>query len=184
MHDRLQQKELQRRFTRVGGRVGLRRVLPLAFAVLVAGGAAVPASGQSGLRDQAARLKEQVAAEQAKIDATADGLAKAQNRVNELQARATKRQNQLDDTQAALVRARVHLTRLERKEAKAQKMLAENLVSTYKGGQPSFVTVVMNAHGFADLIERLDFVKRVANRNARILAFTRDTRADVQKQSK
>jgi peptidoglycan hydrolase CwlO-like protein len=183
VHDRLQEKELQRRFTRVGGRVVLRRVLPLAFAVLVAGSAAVPASGQSGLRNQAARLKQQVAAEQAKIDATADGLAKAQNRLNELQARATKRQNQLDDTQAALVRARVHLTRLERKEAKAQRMLAENLVSTYKGGQPSFVTVVMNAHGFADLIERLDFVKRVANRNARILDFTRDTRADVQKQS-
>jgi peptidoglycan hydrolase CwlO-like protein len=183
VHERLQQKELQRRFTRVGDRVVLRRVLPLAFAVLVAGSAAVPASGQSGLRNQAARLKQQVAAEQAKIDATADGLAKAQNRLNELQARATKRQNQLDDTQAALVRARVHLTRLERKEAKAQRMLAENLVSTYKGGQPSFVTVVMNAHGFADLIERLDFVKRVANRNARILDFTRDTRADVQKQS-
>ena len=62
-------------------------------------------------------------------------------------------------------------------------MLAENLVSAYKGGQPSFVTVVMNSNGFADLIERLEFVKRVANRNARILDFTRDTRADVQKQS-
>jgi peptidoglycan hydrolase CwlO-like protein len=143
----------------------------------------MPASGQSGLRDQAARLKDQVAAEQAKIDATQDGLATAQARLNDLQARATKRQTQLDDTQSELVRARVHLTRLEKKEAKAQTMLAENLVSAYKGGQPNIVSVVMNSNGFADLIERLDFVKRVANRNARILDFTRDTRADVQKQS-
>jgi peptidoglycan hydrolase CwlO-like protein len=183
VHDRLQQKELQAAFTRVGGRVVVRRVLPLALAVLVAGGASVSASGQTKLRNQAAGLKAQVAAEQAKIDATQDGLAKAQDRLNELQARATKRQNQLDDTQAALVRARVHLTKLERKEAKAQKMLAENLVSAYKGGQPTFVSVVMNANGFADLIERLDFVKRVAKRNGRILDFTRDTRAQVQKQS-
>jgi len=42
---------------------------------------------------------------------------------------------------------------------------------------------VMNSNGFADLIERLEFVKRVANRNAKILDFTRDTRAEVQKES-
>jgi peptidoglycan hydrolase CwlO-like protein len=137
----------------------------------------------TGLRDQASRLKDQVAAEQAKIDATQDGLDQAQARLNELQARATKRQTQLDDTQSKLVRARVHLTRLEKKQAKAETMLAENLVSAYKGGQPSFVTVVMNSNGFADLIERLEFVKRVANRNARILDFTRDTRVEVQKES-
>jgi peptidoglycan hydrolase CwlO-like protein len=163
--------------------VVLRRLLPLALAILVAGTVSVPARGQSGLRDQAARLKDQVAAEQAKINETQDGLSKAQSRLNELQARATKRQTQLDDTQSELVRARVHLTRLERKQAKAETMLAENLVSAYKGGQPSFVTVVMNSNGFADLIERLEFVKRVSNRNARILDFTRDTRTEVQKQS-
>jgi peptidoglycan hydrolase CwlO-like protein len=184
VHDRLQEEELQGGFTRVGGRVVLRRVLPLALAVLVAGGTAVSANGQSKLRGQAEQLKDQVAAEQAKIDATRDGLAKAQARLSELQARATKRQTQLDDTQSALVRARVHLTRLEKKEARAQRMLAANLVSAYKGGAPSFVTVVMNSNGFADLIERLEFVKRVANRNARILDFTRDTRTEVQKQSK
>lgn len=160
-----------------------RRLFPLVLAALLVAGASTPARGQTGLRSEAARLKAAVAEQQRRIDATQDGLAKAQARLGELQARATKRQTQLDDTQAELVRARVHLTRLERKEARAEKMLAENLVSAYKGGQPSFVTVVMNSNGFEDLIERLEFVRRVASRNARILDFTRDTRADVQKQS-
>ncbi len=161
----------------------VRRPLLLVLAALVAGGASTPAHGQTKLRDQAASLKDQVAEQQRRIDATQDGLGKAQARLNELQARATKRQTQLDDTQSELVRARVHLTRLERKEARAEKMLAENLVSAYKGGAPSFVTVVMNADGFADLIDRLEFVRRVADRNARILDFTRQTRADVQSES-
>ncbi len=159
------------------------RVLPFVLAALLAAGAATPARGQTKLRDQAASLKDQVAEQQQRIDATQDGLAKAQARLSELQARATKRQTQLDDTQSELVRARVHLTRLERKEARAQSMLAENLVSAYKGGAPSFVTVVMNSDGFADLIDRLEFVRRVSNRNARILDFTRQTRADVQSES-
>jgi cell wall-associated NlpC family hydrolase len=166
--------------------VVVRRLLPLAFAALLAGGASAPAHGQglAGQRAAAAKLKAAVTAEERRIAATREGLAQAQARLAVLQTRATKRQTQLDDTQTRLVRARVHLTTLERKEAKAQKLLAENLVSSYKGGTPSFVSVVLNADGFADLLERVAFYKRVARRNASILDITRDARAQTQRQAK
>jgi peptidoglycan hydrolase CwlO-like protein len=170
--------------------VVLRRLAPLALAVLLAGGvtasSSAPAHGQglAGQRAEAARLKAAVAAEERKIAATRTGLASAQARLAELQARAATRQTQLDDTQTRLVRERVHLTELERKQARAEALLAENLLASYKGGDPSFVTVVMNANGFADLIERLDFLKRVARRNANILGVTRDARIATQKQAK
>lgn len=162
----------------------LRRLLPLALIVLLAGGVGAPARGQSGLRDQAAKLKAAVAAQERKIDATRDGLAVAQARLAVLQTRAARRQTQLDDTQTRLVRARIRLTTLERKEARAERMLAENLVSSYKGGTPNFVTVVMNADGFADLIERVEFYRRVARRNASILDITRDARVETTRQSR
>ena len=41
----------------------------------------------------------------------------------------------------------MRLTRLERKQANAQKLLAENLRSTYMDGEPTFVGVVLNADG-------------------------------------
>jgi cell wall-associated NlpC family hydrolase len=167
--------------------VNLRRLLPLALAALLVGGAGTPARGQAGLESEraaAAKLKDAVSAEERKIAATREGLAQAQARLAELQARATKRQTQLDDTQNRLVRARVHLTTLERKEAKAEKLLAENLLSSYKGGTPSFVTVVMNADGMADLIDRVEFYRRIARRNASVLGDTRQARTDVQKQAK
>ncbi len=164
----------------------IRRLLPLALVALLAGGAGATAQGQglSGQRAAAARLKAAVAAEESKIAATREGLASAQARLNVLQARANTRQTQLDDTQTELVRARVHLTKLERKEAKAEKLLAQNLVSSYKDGTPSFVGVVMNADGFADLIERVEFFRRVARRNASILDITRDARVQTQTQAK
>jgi peptidoglycan hydrolase CwlO-like protein len=156
-----------------------RRVLPLAvLAVLL--GAAAPAHGQESLRDAAKRLRAAVAVEQAKIDATREGLADAESRLAVLDARARKRRQQLFDTQDKLVKARVRLTRLERKQATAEKALAVNLRSSYMSGEPSFVTVVMNSDGFSDLIERFEFLRRVARRNASVLGDTRDARIKVK----
>jgi peptidoglycan hydrolase CwlO-like protein len=160
----------------------LSRLLPLAvLAVLLAGSA--PAHGQGSLREAASRLRAAVAAEEVRIADTREGLADAERRLAVLDARARKRQKQLDDTQDKLVLARVRLTRLERKQARAEKMLAENLRSSYKAGAPSFVTVVMNADGFSDLIERFEFLRRIARRNASVLGDTRSARIEVKGQT-
>ena len=95
----------------------------------------------------------------------------------------TKRRTQLDDAQNRLVRARVRLTRLERKQAKAQKQLADNLRENFKSGKPTFVTVVLNANGFNDLVSQFEFYRRIARRNASVLNDTRHARRDVQGQT-
>src|SRR4051794_33032163 len=156
-----------------------RRWMLLALAVsMVALGAGTSARGQD-LRSQARSLRAAIAAEEARIAATRDGLAEAERRLAVLADRAARRQEQLDETQDKLVRARVHLTVLERKEARAKRLLSANLLAGYKSGRPSFMTVVMDAKGFADLIERFDFLKRVSHNNANILAITRSARVDV-----
>jgi peptidoglycan hydrolase CwlO-like protein len=159
----------------------LRRATPLALLVLLAVG--VPANGQEGLREAAKRLRDAVAAEEARIADTRAGLADAERRLAILDDRLGKRRRQLDDTQDKLVRERVHLTRLERKQARAEKLLAENLRAGYKGGTPTFVTVVLNADGFGDLIGRLEFYRRIARRNASVLDATRDARAEVKRET-
>ena len=156
-----------------------RRVLPLAVLALLLG-AAAPAQGQESLRDAAKRLRAAVAVEEAKIADTREGLAAAESRLAIFDARARKRQKQLFETQEELVRTRVRLTRLERKQARAEKLLAQNLRSSYMSGEPSFVTVVMNSDGFGDLIERFEFLRRVARRNASVLGDTRDARVKVK----
>jgi peptidoglycan hydrolase CwlO-like protein len=156
-----------------------RRLLPLAVLAALLGGS-VPAHGLESLRDAAARLRAAVTAEEARIADTREGLADAEKRLAVLDARARKRRQQLDDTQDKLVATRVRLTRLERKQALAEKLLAANLRSSYMSGEPSVVTVVMNADGFADLVERFEFLRRVARRNASVLGDTRDARIKVK----
>src|SRR3954464_11914521 len=158
-------------------RIG-RLLLPLAVLILALGGS-VPAHGQESLRSAAARLKAAVNAEEARIADTREGLADAERGLAVLDARARKRRQQLSDTQTKLVAARVRLTRLEKKQAEAEKTLAQNLRHKYMDGEPTFATVVLNADGFTDLVERFEFLRRVARRNASVLGDRRDARIKV-----
>src|SRR5918995_1315033 len=165
----------------------LRRLLPIALAVplgvsaLVAGDSP-PAAGQAGVADArraAERLSDAVAAERTRIAMTRDGLADAERRLATLDARVAERRRELADAQDDLVRARIRLTTLQRREADARRVLADNLVDAYKAGRPELVSVVLSANGFADVFERLEFLKRQSRSNARILDDTRRARAGV-----
>jgi peptidoglycan hydrolase CwlO-like protein len=156
-----------------------RRLLPLAVLAALLGGS-VPAQAQESLRAAAARLRAAVNAEEARIADTREGLADAERRLAVLDAKADRRRRQLDDTQDKLVQTRVRLTRLEKKQAKAERLLAENLRSRYMGGEPDFMTVILNADGFNDLITRFEYQRRIARRNASVLGDTRDARIKVK----
>jgi cell wall-associated NlpC family hydrolase len=160
----------------------LYRLLPLAALAVLLGGS-VPAGGQESLRDAQRRLRAAVAEEERRIADTRLGLADANARLAMLDARWRRRVEQLDATQDKLVRARSRLTRLQRKQARAERLLAENLRASYKAGRPSFVTVVLNADGFGDLLARIEFLRRIARRNASVLGATRRAREEVTGQT-
>jgi cell wall-associated NlpC family hydrolase len=148
----------------------------------VAAATSGPAAGQASLeseRQVAERLRDAVAAESARIAATRDGLADAERRLATLDARVRERQRELEEAQRDLVHSRIRLTMLQRREAAAKRELAANLVATYKSGRPQLVTIVFSSTGFADLYERLEFLRRQAESNAEILDRTRAARADV-----
>src|SRR3954454_18128470 len=175
--------------TSLAGRLSARaRRLPAFVVLLCLGTLAVGpsplASGQAVLAGQAAQLRSAVAAENARLDSTRDGLAQAQRRLTSLVARARVREARLADAQTRLLQSRIHLARLQRREATAQRVLAANLRAQYEGGQPQLVSVILASTRFADLYQRLDFYKRLSKRNANILDVTKDARADVTTQTK
>ena len=166
----------------------LRHISPLALlasCALATAAVAVPV-GQADLAGQqaaAAKLNASVKAESRRIAETRAGVARAQEELAALTARADRRQAQLDKAQNKLVELRIRLTRLEEKEEKAKTTLGKNLVASYKAGRPDAVTVILNANGFDDMLERVEFYERVANRNAALLGNTRDAHAAVASQS-
>ncbi|MFN8203566.1 MAG: hypothetical protein U0S48_13430 [Solirubrobacteraceae bacterium] len=164
--------------------------LAVVFAsVLALAGGRTPARGDLTSRIAASkgeeqRLRDAVAAESARIAATNDGLVRAQARLSELQARAERRQAELRRVVTELTRARVRLERLENKYRRAAAALAQNLRADYMSERADLTTVLLNARGFSDLLERMEFLRRVAKHNAEILDDTKTTRAEVLVQAR
>lgn len=157
--------------------------------VLALVGGGTPARGDLTSRIAASkgeeqRLRDAVAAESARIAATNDGLARAQARLSALQARAERRQAELRRVVTELTRARVRLERLENKYRRAAAALAQNLRADYMSERADLTTVLLNARGFSDLLERMEFLRRVAKHNAEILDDTKTTRAEVLVQAR
>jgi peptidoglycan hydrolase CwlO-like protein len=134
-------------------------------------------------RSAAASLRQTVATDEAQIRQTAGGVQAAQVRLTALQQELTTRETQLRQVQTALLEARTHLAELETRLQLSSKALAANLVAAYEGNQPNLVTVVLNAHGFTDLLEQVSFLQRIGHQDANIVAATRAARAAVTKQA-
>jgi hypothetical protein len=58
--------------------------------------------------------------------------------------------------------------------ARDREVLARQLVGQYEADQPDLVSVVLDAHGFNDLLERIDQLKRIAEQNTTATERVRD----------
>jgi cell wall-associated NlpC family hydrolase len=132
---------------------------------------------------RAEALRAAVAAETRHIRSSSRGLARAQARLRQLQADLADQQAQLRSVEDALVRARNHLTRLVNRQRAATDALRVNLVTAYRNPAPDLVSVVISAHGFTDLLEKADFLKRIARQNAEVMDAARTSRVAVTKQT-
>jgi cell wall-associated NlpC family hydrolase len=152
-------------------------------------GTAVPAGADLNSKinanaNRAEALRAAVAAESARIRQSSRGLARAQRRLGQLKADSDAQRADLARVREEFVRARDRLTRLVNLQRNATDALTANLQTAYRNPKPDIVSVVMNAHGFSDLLEKADFLKRVAERNARIMDIARTSRASVTRQTR
>jgi len=169
---------------RAAGIVAFLAVVALLLGTGLTSSSAGDLQGQiAASKSAAASLSSEIAADSARIRHTAHGLADANRRLGTLQLRLTAREDQLRSVQNQLLAARNRLVDLENKLQRATSALASNLVASYEQGQPDLVTVILEAHGFTQLVERVNFMRRIAEQNARTVAWTRSTRAAVSRQA-
>ncbi len=166
------------------------RALALAalLAALLGTSLTAPSSGDlqsqiAATRSAADALKQQIASDSQQIATTAHGIATAQAHLNAIQNLLNQRIAELKAVQASLIAARDHLVVLENRLHLATEALAANLVATYEGSQPNLTTVILDSHGFTDLLDQVSFMQRVAHQNAHIVGITRVARAEVAREA-
>jgi murein DD-endopeptidase MepM/ murein hydrolase activator NlpD len=95
------------------------------------------------------------------IGATRQRLDRAQDSLDRQQAELLEVRNRLEA-------ARDRLERLRRELATGRKVLAARLVEIYKADAPDALTVVLEAEGFGDLLERAEFLDRISDQDREI----------------
>jgi murein DD-endopeptidase MepM/ murein hydrolase activator NlpD len=179
---------------RMGRRLALlllAAALPLAlWGVLpLFSGAETPGSIQNKINDKNAQIEQRKGREHvltSDISAASQKIGALQGEITQLQTKQVRLQSDLDAKRAELAqiqedlrRERLKLARLRDRLARAQVLLANRLVDSYKADEPDLVTVVLEANGFRDLLERAEFMQRVSNQDARLIERVTDAKAEA-----
>jgi murein DD-endopeptidase MepM/ murein hydrolase activator NlpD len=111
-----------------------------------------------------------------RINVLADNITQLQARQTRIETDLANKRAELARVQDELRRERILLARLRARLAEARAALSERLVALYKADEPDVVTVILEADGFADLLERAEFMQRVSQQDARIIDRVREAR--------
>jgi peptidoglycan hydrolase CwlO-like protein len=146
------------------------------------------AQSSSALRgeiDRQSRRESQLQSTAERLGAMEDAATKAAavagRRLAEVQTQYDQAQTRLATTSADLRSTRARLVRLHRRLAQGRAVLAQVLRTRYVADPPDVVDVVLSADGFANLLERVDFLKRVQSHDTRIVTAVRRARTTAAK---
>jgi murein DD-endopeptidase MepM/ murein hydrolase activator NlpD len=124
-------------------------------------------------------LSSDVAGFTRKINALQGDITVLQTKQVRLTASLERKRAELARIQEDLRRERLRLQRLRARLAEARTALSKRLVDLYKADQPDLVTVVLESNGFADLLERTEFMQRVSHQDARIINIVVKAKAEA-----
>jgi peptidoglycan hydrolase CwlO-like protein len=144
----------------------------LAAAVLVAvPGAIGSTSGSLESRIAASRAREGelrsgVGADTHQIEGFQGSIDDLQTRLSALESSLSVERSVLSSLRAQLRAARARLGSLQVQLAHDRQVLVAQVVASYESPPPDIATVILQAHGFADLIERVDDLQAISRQNA------------------
>jgi peptidoglycan hydrolase CwlO-like protein len=158
-------------------------LLPALAAALVTGLVLAPAS-HGDLNQRAQSLQQAIQSETGQIQAYQGKLSDLRARLAGLENSLAIQRNLLFSIQSNLDAATQRLATLKRKLIVGRRRLAAQLVAQYEAPTPDIVTVVMESHGFTDLLERVDQMRRLAAANARVITLVTREQIEVRREKR
>jgi murein DD-endopeptidase MepM/ murein hydrolase activator NlpD len=119
-----------------------------------------------------------------RIERVEGEIAATQVRLDRAQASLDAQKAELLEVRDRLEEARDRLESLRSELETAREVLAKRLVELYKADAPDALTVVLEADGFADLLERAEFLDRISRQDREITDRVRRLRDRAEEQAK
>src|SRR3954451_18018796 len=175
-------------------RLGVLTAVILACALLWAG-LPLPTSGQSlnSIQGKIEATRGKIGRKKGTEHVLASDIASYTRRINHLQVRITslegrqlalqsdldRKRAELEQVQSRLRAERARLTRLRARLVLARRALAQRLAKLYTSDQPDLVTVVLQSDGFAELLERGEFLRRISDSDRNIVMVVKSAKRDA-----
>jgi murein DD-endopeptidase MepM/ murein hydrolase activator NlpD len=120
------------------------------------------------VRQREGVLTTEISRYNTRIESLQGEISATEARLSRVQADLDRKRAELDEVRDRLEAARDRLERLRRQLRTARRVLANRLVEIYKADTPDALTVVLEADGFADLLERAEFLDRISDQDRQI----------------
>ncbi|HET6868294.1 MAG TPA: hypothetical protein VFH80_20430 [Solirubrobacteraceae bacterium] len=160
-------------------------VVALAAVLYGTGTSAGDLAGRYSAGQQRAKsLQQSIQSDNKQIGAYEGRISNLEARLRVIQRSVTAQELLLGQVTEALGAAQYRLKTLEARYAVGRRMLAAQLVADYESPQPSLMDVVMNAHGWDDLINQVSRIKSIARANANTIQVINTTRLAVAAQTR
>jgi peptidoglycan hydrolase CwlO-like protein len=166
-------------------------VLALAAAATVALGSVASGSTPGALEGKIGAAQSKEGQVRSGINADEHQIAGFQGNIDDLQTRLSAlesslqvEQSLLDSIRSQLSVARTRLAALQVQLAHDRRILVAQVVASYESPPPDIATVILEAHGFADLIERVDDLRAISRENAAATTHVMQTQKEVTAQAK
>jgi murein DD-endopeptidase MepM/ murein hydrolase activator NlpD len=168
---------------------GSKRLMAALFGALVTCACALVVGGASGqslqqklnttqnklshTRARAGVLTTRISHESRQLERLTGQVAALRNREAVVANKLALKQTELDEAQARLetLRQRLH---------EAIHILEQRLVAIYESNEPDLITVILQSHGFDDLLARTQYVRTLQNQDNDIVARVRELRNEMQ----
>jgi murein DD-endopeptidase MepM/ murein hydrolase activator NlpD len=115
-----------------------------------------------------------------RIDGLQGTITTLQRQEDAIQDDLDAKRRELSATQARLRRVRAELAQLQERLRHARTVLAQRLVEIYKTDEPDVISVVLNADGFAELLENGAYLQRIGEQDREIITAVRDAKAEAE----
>jgi murein DD-endopeptidase MepM/ murein hydrolase activator NlpD len=127
----------------------------------------------SHARAHAGVLTTRISHESAQLDQLTTQVAALRNKEATVAAELAQKQAELDQAQA-------RLEHLKQRLREAIQILEQRLVAIYESNEPDLITVLLQSHGFDDLLARTQYVRTLQNQDNDIVARVRELRNEMQ----
>ncbi len=168
--------------TATAAAAALTVMLVLVIGLTSASEAASPSLGQ--LNSELGQQQDRQRSLSASIGSLNQVIATLDGQIALIQGREAAVRDELANDRAALSRVALALVRqqhllavLRARLVLSREILSRQLVAGYENDKPDLVSVVLEARGFNDLLEQLDFLRRAERQQQSIITITRNAKA-------